>query len=641
MAETYAFAIAGALLLAVTIAPVLCLMLFKHLQPSQDNIMVRFLKTGYLRNLDFCLRHRWWVVGIFGTLILGTILALPNLGREFMPALEEGHIWVRAIFPVSVSLQDVSEQSRKARAIMRKYPQVETVVNQQGRPDSGTDPTGFYSSEFFVPLKPQETWEATVPNTGWRRWFMAKRPPTKPELIHEMSSELMAAFPGVNWNFSQAIRDNVLEVLSGVQGENSVKIIGPDLDELERLGQKAVAAMINVPGIKDVGYYRIKGQTNLELPIDRNKCALWNVSVADVHNVIQSAIGGKTVSQMIEGEKSFDITIRWPERLRRDESAILDIPVDVTGHVVTGGSQPSMDPTPFSGGSMGISATGNSASLPTLTGSTRSSAPLEMTTTPRERLGDLVTPQAADPDEPLSPTGEFIRNGTSMICREEGQRLAAVKFSVRDRDLAGAVKEAQKAVNAIIPLGYRTEWSGEFKNMQEGEGRLMIIIPLSLGLVFMLLYLAFHSFMDAVVVLFNVVELSLGGIWALFLSGTNFSIAAAVGFTSIFGVAIMDGLLLVSAFNQLRAQGLPLRDAIMQGAERRVRPVMMTALTAIFGLLPAAISTKIGAQSQKPLAIVVVGSMVTTLFLTRYLMPVLYSFYGDREPPEGAGDMAH
>jgi cobalt-zinc-cadmium resistance protein CzcA len=263
---------------------------------------------------------------------------------------------------------------------------------------------------------------------------------------------------------------------------------------------------------------------------------------------------------------------------------------------------------------------------------------LEITTTPRERLGDLVTPQAADPDEPLTPEGSFVRNGTSMICREEGKRLAAVKFSVRDRDLASAVGDAQRAVNAIIPLGYRTEWSGEFKNMQEGEGRLLVIIPLSLALIFMLLYLAFHSFQDAVVVLFNVVELSLGGIWALFLSGTNFSIAAAVGFTSIFGVAIMDGLLLVSAFNQLRAHGLPLREAIMQGAERRVRPVMMTALTAIFGLLPAALSTKIGAQSQKPLAIVVVGSMVTTLFLTRYLMPVLYSFYGDREPPAGAGD---
>jgi len=222
-------------------------------------------------------------------------------------------------------------------------------------------------------------------------------------------------------------------------------------------------------------------------------------------------------------------------------------------------------------------------------------------------------------------------------------RQVAVKFGVRERDLAGAVAEAQERVRSLnlIPQGYRDEWSGEFQQMQEGEQRLRIIIPLSLALIFVLLYLAFHSFLDAVVVLFNVVELSLGGLWALYLTGTNFSISAAVGFTSIFGVAIMDGLLLVSAFNQLRSHGLPLREAILQGAERRLRPVMMTALTAIFGLLPAALSTKIGAQNQKPLAIVVVGSMVTTLFLTRYLMPVLYSFYGDREPPADAGSMAH
>ncbi len=222
-----------------------------------------------------------------------------------------------------------------------------------------------------------------------------------------------------------------------------------------------------------------------------------------------------------------------------------------------------------------------------------------------------------------------------------GSRLIAVKFGVRNRDLAGAVAEAQQRVAPLIPQGYRVEWSGEFQQMQEGERRLLMIIPLSLVLVFILLYLAFHSLLDAMAVLFNVVALSLGGLWALFLTGTNFSISAAVGFTSIFGVAIMDGLLLISSFNQLRAQGMPLREAILQGAERRVRPVMMTVLTAIFGLLPAAVSTKIGAQSQKPLAIVVVGSMITTLLLTRYPMPVLYSFYGHREPPAEGGSMAH
>ena len=634
MAETYAFAIGGALLLALTIAPVLCMLFFKNMKETGDNFLVRFLKRGYLKNLEHCLNHRWLVVFAFCALIIGTIMTLPFLGREFMPALEEGHIWARAIYPVGVSLADNSENSRMAREIMRQFPEVELVVNQIGRPESGTDPTGFYSSEFFIPLKAFETWPKTQPATGWHKWFGPMRPRTKPELIRELSDKLTAALPGVNWNFSQVIRDNVLEVLSGVQGENSVKIIGPDLDRLEELGKQAVSAMVNVPGVTDVGYYKIKGQSNVELPIDREKCSLWNVSVADVHDVIQTAIGGKTVSRMIEGEKSFDIIVRWPERLRRDLNSILDIPVVVTDNVVV---------VPYDSGTTGtpLTSVGSSSSQPLITGSSRTGAPPETLTAPVERLRDLVTPQGVDPDGPLSPDGQFVRSGVSLISREEGQRLVAIKFSVRDRDLAGAVGEAQAAVKKIIPTGYRDEWSGEFKNMEEGEGRLLVIVPMSLMLVFMLLYIAFHSFLDASAVLVNVAALSLGGIWALLLTGTNFSIAAAVGFTSIFGVAIMDGLLLISSFNYYRVHGLPLKDAIMTGAEQRVRPVMMTALTAILGLLPAAVSTRIGAQSQKPLAIVVVGSMITTLFLTRYLMPVIYSFYGSRQPVEGSSDMAH
>ena len=518
---------------------------------------------------------------------------------------------------------------------MRSYPEVELVANQIGRPESGTDPTGFYSSEFFIPLKPQEHWPAVVPTQGWRRWLGETRPRTKVELVNELNERLTKALPGVNWNFSQVIRDNVLEVLSGVQGENSVKIIGYDLDQLEELGQKAVAALSKIRGIEDVGYYKIKGQSNVELPIDRRKCSLWNVSVADVHDVIQTAIGGKKVTDMIEGEKSFDITVRWPERLRRDLTSILDIPVVVTDNVVItqsrgNGENPS-----------NLSSTGSSSLQPQITGSSRAGALPETMTAPIERLRDLVTPLGSDPDGQLNPDGRFVRSGVSTVSREEGQRLVAVKFSVRGRDLASAVRDAQTAVRQLIPTGYRDEWSGEFKNMEEGEGRLLVIVPMSLLLVFLLLYLAFHSLLDALVVLLNVVSLSLGGIWALFLTGTNFSIAAAVGFTSIFGVAIMDGLLLVSSFNHHRADGLPLREAIMTGAEQRVRPVMMTALTAILGLLPAAMSTRIGAQSQKPLAIVVVGSMITTLFLTRYLMPVLYSFYGSREPVKGAGGLEH
>jgi cobalt-zinc-cadmium resistance protein CzcA len=641
MAETYAFALGGALILALTVAPVLCLLLFKHIQPRPDNLLVRFLKQGYLRNLIFCLNHRWLAVGIFCLLIAGTLASLPFLGREFIPPLEEGHTFVRAIFPVSVSLEQNSEKSRLARSILRNHPEVESVVSQLGRPDSGTDPIGFYSAEFFVPLKPQELWPATEPVTGWRKLMGGMRRRTKPELITAMNTELTEAFPGVNWNFSQVIRDNVLEVMSGVQGENSVKIIGHDIVELEELGKKVMAKMRDVPGVKDVGLYRTMGQTNLELPIDRQKCSLWNVSVADVHNVIQTAIGGKTVSQMIEGEKTFDITVRWPKRLRNDESVILDIPVDVTDHRVSQSQTAGMTATPFFGQASGISSSGFSSTMPSLTGSIFSAEVLGSISLPRERLGDLVTPLGEDRDGPLEAGGSFMRSGASMIQREMGYRMIAVKFSVRDRDLASTVAAAKRSITDLIPKGYRAEWSGEFQQMEEGEGRLAVIIPLSLALVFVLLYLAFHSLLDAIMVFSNVLALSMGGVWALLIMNVNFSISAAVGFTSIFGVAIMDGLLLISSFNQLRALGLPLREAILQGAEKRVRPVMMTALTAIFGLLPAAVSVKIGAQNQRPLAIVVVGSMLTTLFLTRYLMPVLYSFYGHREPPAGSASMAH
>jgi len=641
MAETYAWALAGALLLSLTFAPVLCLLLFRDLTPRPDNFLVRFLKRGYLRNLNYCLDHRWQAMGIFGLLLAATVCSLPFLGREFMPPLEEGHVFVRGIFPVNVSLEQNSEKSRLARAVLRQYPQVEAVVSQLGRPEAGTDPTGFYSAEFFVPLKPQEQWPYDLAQTGWRKWFSAKRRHTKPELISEMNAELTSILPGVNWNFSQVIRDNVLEVTSGVQGENSVKIIGNDIVELEDLGRKVTAALRHVSGIKDVGLYRTMGQTNLELPIDRKKCSLWNVSVADVHNVIQTAIGGKMVSQMIEGEKSFDITLRWPQRLRNDESVILDIPVDVSDHRVSQNSTAGMTATPFYGQSAGIASTGFSSTMPSLTGSMFDSDPLGSLSVPRERLRDLITPLGADRDGPLDPQGDFLQSGASMISREMGHRMIAVKFSVRDRDLASTVADAKQSIAGMIPIGYRTEWSGEFRQMEEGEGRLMVIIPIALALVFLLLYLAFKSFLDALMVFANVLALSMGGVWALLITGTNFSISAAVGFTSIFGVAIMDGLLLISSFNQLRSHGLPLRQAILDGADKRVRPVMMTALTAIFGLLPAAVSVKIGAQSQKPLAIVVVGAMLSTLFLTRYLMPVLYSFYGHREPPAGGSSMAH
>ncbi len=324
----------------------------------------------------------------------------------------------------------------------------------------------------------------------------------------------------------------------------------------------------------------------------------------------------------------FDVSARWPRWRRNNVTSILDIPVDIVNNQVVLVQGPGSTP----------SSTGTGRPDPSKVGSlTDTSNPI--TIVPRLRLRDLVSP--VGPDGTPNPGGSYLRAGASTIYREQGTRFIAIKFSVRGRDLGSAVHEAQGLTQEIVQSPYRLVWSGEVEEMEQAEARLLYIIPLSLTLIFILLFMAFRSLTDAVVVFSNVVALSLGGIWGLWLTNTNFSISAAVGFVSLFGVAIMDGLLLISSFNSGRARGMPLDESIMIGAEKRVRPVMMTALTAILGLLPAALSTKIGAQTQRPLAIVVVSGMIATLFLTRYLMPVLYSFYGHREPPEGSGDLAH
>jgi cobalt-zinc-cadmium resistance protein CzcA len=454
---------------------------------------------------------------------------------------------------------------------------------------------------------------------------------TKAELIAELDAALSHNIAGADWNFSQNIRDNVMESLSGVKGDNSVKIFGPNLEELERLAEELKIRLTAIPGITSVGVFRVQGQPNLEIPIDSEKCNYWAVSVEDVNAVVHTAIGGKAATQMIEGEKRFDIALRFPERLRNSEQAIMNIPVEVYNNRVTGKEQVKDKDALTS-----IGTIEQQVAVGGTTFGTEFSQPLGV---PRRRLGDLVTPLGDNGK--LDPHGRFVQPGASTIYREQGRRMIAIKFSVRGRDLAGAVDEAQRKTADLFKAPYSATWSGEFDQMREAERRLMYVIPISMALVFTLIYLVFRSLLDSLCVFANVVALSMGGFWALWLTGTNFSISAAVGFISIFGVAIMDGLLLISYFNQLRAHAVPVREAIMQGAEKRVRPMMMTALTAILGLLPAALSTKIGAQTQQPLAIVVVGGMTMTLLLNRYLMPVLYSLYGHREPNEHAASMAH
>jgi Cu/Ag efflux pump CusA len=731
MAQTYAFALGGALLMALTLTPVLCTFLLKNTKPIPENFLVRFLKSRYLWQLRWCLRHRYSTIVIMVSLILITALwPLPNVGREFMPELEEGTLWIRGIYPVNSSLETVRNSVRTARKIMssERYPEIAAVLAQVGRPDDGTDPGLFNNVEVFVPLRPEKDWPVVDRPNGERKVR------TRREIVADMNAELKQKLPGIEWQFSQYIRDNVMEAISGVKGDNCVKIFGPDLLMLEELAEKTKAEMAKVRGLHDLGIYRVMGQSNLEFAVDKEKCKRFGILVSDVNNVINTAVHGGPMTQMVEGEKLFDVTLRWPWNRRSDRTAILEIPVDVINNQVTGGLAASYPQTPFVGGGTAPSAQGTLNPFPAFVSTNVSSqSPL----VPRLRLKDLVSPVGPDgrpdPGEQINlrgaltalshahthelklrgghaysfemssssfraklkllddkgklvaeavapekqdaklvyvpqkagtyrlvatsvqaeasgpygvtvygPGGDFSRPAGSIISREQGKRFIAVKFSVReDRDLASVVNEVREKTAHLYAPPYYATMGGEFEQMEDGEQRLLFYIPASLAFIFVLLYVAFRSLLDAIVILSNVFDLAIGGIWALYLTGTHFSMSAAVGFVSLFGVAIMEGLLMISYFNDLRAKGLPVEEAVIQGAAKRVRPVMITALTAILGLLPAALSTAIGAQTQRPLAIVVVGGMIMTLFLDRYLMPVLYSFYGHREPPEGSAGLAH
>ncbi len=567
MANTYAFAIFGALLLAVSLAPVLCSFLFQNKEEEKDTIIDKLMKQGYLKALNRYLNFRWITLGVMIGLLVFTFALIPGLGGEFMPPLEEGNLWIRALLPRTVSLEAAERMAPRLREVIASIPEVKNVMSHVGRPDDGTDVTSFFNLEFNVPLKPMEKW---------------KKGKTRLDIERDLE-EKFKEFPGITFNFSQLIRDNVEEALSGVKGANSVKLFGTDLQTLETTGQRVVQVLRSVRGIENVGLFHILGQPNLEIKINRQACSRYGINVADVETAVQVAIGGKAFSQMVEGEKLYDIILRLPVALRDDPTVINRIPVD----------------TPGSDGKVG-------ARIP---------------------LGQLAT---------ISPHVP----GASYIYRENNQRYIPIKFSVKDRDLASAIKEAQSKVEkpkdeARLPAGYRVEWSGEFAQMQAANGRLMWIVPLSIGLIMGLLYTAFNSLKDALLVMVNVVAATMGGIWALRITHTPFSISAAVGFISIFGVAVQNGVLLISYFNQLRAAGLPVRESVLRGAELRVRPMVITSLTAALGLLPAAFATSIGSQAQKPLSIVVVGGMLVTLALTRYLMPVLYSFF---PAPAGHGE---
>jgi cobalt-zinc-cadmium resistance protein CzcA len=565
MAATYAFSILGALLIASTTVPVLCSFLLKNKHEERETLLDRGLKAVYSRLLRAALRFRVVTAALSAALVAWTLALAPTLGAEFMPELEEGNLWVRAVLPSTVSREEAARIAPRLRAVIASVPEVRGVMSQVGRPDDGTDITSFFNLEFNVPLKPMEEW----------------RPGMTRRLIEEELTAKFAEFPGIEFGFSQLIRDNIDEALSGIKGANSVKLFGSDLKTLEDVGRQIVDTLSKIDGIENVGMFNILGRPNLEIRIDRRACARYGVNVDDLNDIVRVAVGGKAFSQMVEGEKLYDIVLRLPEDHRNDPAAIGRIPVDLPG---IGG--------------------GEGARIP---------------------LSHLAT---------IEPH----KSGASYIYRENNRRYLPIKFAVRNRDLASAVEEARHTVEAAdgpvkLPEGYRTVWSGEFAQMRQAGATLALTVPLSGALILIVLYSMFRSFKDACLVMAGVTAALPGGVLALWATGTPFSISAAVGFISIFGVVVQNGVLLVNDFNTLRARGEPLDQAVLGGSVTLLRAIVMISLTAILGLLPAALADTVGSQAQKPLALVVVGGMASAMILPQFLVPALYSMFPG-PPPE-------
>jgi heavy metal efflux system protein len=566
MAKTYAYAIAGGLIATFTVAPALSLMLFQDKVAERETPVVRFLRRIYEPALEFALANR--IITFFGLALvaMAALLAVRSLGLEFLPKLEEGNLWVRATFPQSISLEESDIYVNRMRVLMSRYPEVQSVVSQHGRPDDGTDATGFFNAEFFVPLKPFESWPAGM---------------DKDKLTQAMTNSLGQQFPGVEFNFSQYIQDNVEEAASGVKGENSVKIFGNDLETLEKTADSIAAVLAKVPGITDLAVLRSLGQPTIRIDVDRVRAARFGLSSGDINAVVQAAIGGQSAGDLYEGgsDRHFPMTVRLAAPYRQNLDAIRHIPI----------------------------------SAPASTGNGVIQIPLEDVAD--VRLGV----------------------GAAFIYREQQQRYVPIKFSVRGRDLGSAVLEAQRAVDAevVLPGGYRIEWVGEFGNLQEAAARLGVAVPLSLALIILLLYLNFGSLRDALLAASVIPMALLGGIFSLWITRTPFSVSAAIGFVALFGIAAMDGILILSYYHLSLESGLSRASAMLQTCRTQLRPVMMTCIVACVGLLPAAFSSGIGSQVQRPLALVVVGGMLLAPALILLVLPVLVlKFSRAQELPE-------
>ncbi len=554
MAKTYAYAIAGGLIATFTVAPALSLMLFQDKVAERETPVVRVLRRMYEPALEFVLANRIITFAGLALIAILAFFAVRSLGLEFLPKLEEGNLWVRATFPQSVSLEDSDTYVNRMRVLMSKYPEVQSVVSQHGRPDDGTDATGFFNAEFFVPLKPFDSWPKGL---------------DKDKLTENMTNELEQEFPGVNFNFSQYIQDNVEEAASGVKGENSVKIYGNDLETLEKTADSIAAVLAKIPGITDLAVLRSLGQPTIKIDVDRVRAARYGLAPGDVNAVVQTAIGGQSAGDLYEGssDRHFPMMVRLAAPFRQDLDAIRRIPISAAA------------------------STGNG-----------------VIQIPLQDVADIR-----------------LVSGAAFIYREQQQRYVPIKFSVRGRDLGGAVLEAQHAVEAqvTLPGGYYLEWVGEFGNLQEAAARLGIAIPLSLALIVLLLYLNFGNFRDALLAASVIPMALLGGIFSLRITGTPFSVSSAIGFVALFGIAAMDGILILSYYHLSLESGLDRAAAMLQTCRTQLRPVMMTCIVACVGLLPAAFSTGIGSQVQRPLALVVVGGMLLAPALILLVLPVL------------------
>jgi cobalt-zinc-cadmium resistance protein CzcA len=560
MARTYGYALAGALLATFTVTPVLASILLPERLKEADTIVVRGLHRLYNPALRFALTHRVLVVGIELVISLGTFtLIAPRLGSEFLPHLEEGNFWIRASMPITLSLQDGEAAARKMREILRRHPEVLTVVSQHGRPDDGSDASPFSNVELFAPLKPFDEWPRGL---------------TKDVLTAQVQADFSNELPGVIFNFSQYIEDNVEEAISGVKGVNSVKIVGPNLETLTALAAQVREQMAQVRGVADLGIFPVLGQPNLNIKVDRTRAARYGLNSGDVNAVVQAAMGGAVATSVLEGDRQFELVLRYRPEYRESIDTIRDIKV---AYSTPGGAN---------------------AYIP---------------------LGELAA--------------ITLDTGAAWIYHESVQRFIPVKFSVRGRDLGGTVAEAQDhiAKNVHLPPGYRLVWAGEFGDLQDAIKRLQIIVPISFVLIVGALYGLFNNVRDCFLALAGIPDAIVGGILALYVSGLSFSISAAIGFVSLFGVSVMDGILMITFYNHEKAHGLRPVDAMYRAASTRMRPLLMTALSACIGLLPAAISTGIGSQVQRPLATVIVGGMLVGPVMLLLAVPALRMLFLGRD----------